>query len=103
MIKQNIKQGFLDTQKTVNSWVTNLRKKIDGEDEDEFANHPTASTQGFQNQNSYGGRRSSEQARRSMDRERYDADPQVLGDDFAALQMRDNESMFSTQSDDSDD
>ena len=30
--------------------------------------------------------------RRSGDRERYDADPQVLGDDFAGLNMRDDTS-----------
>lgn len=29
--------------------------------------------------------------RRSGDRERYDADPQVLGDDFSALELRDSE------------
>jgi hypothetical protein len=32
-----------------------------------------------------------EQGRRSGDRERYDADPQVLSDDFRELQMEDNE------------
>jgi hypothetical protein len=36
-------------------------------------------------------RRSAESGRRSGDRERYDADPQVLGDDFSALELRDAE------------
>lgn len=36
-------------------------------------------------------RRSGDMGRRSGDRERYDADPQVLGDDFSALELRDGE------------
>lgn len=31
--------------------------------------------------------------RRSGDRERYDADPQLLGDDFSALELRDSEGL----------
>ena len=88
-MKDNIKKGFLETQSTVNKWVTSLKKKIDGEDDDDFQGRPPQ--QGYANKQQYGGRRSSEYTRRSADRERYDADPQVLGDDFAGLQMRDNE------------
>ena len=89
IIKDNIKKGFLETQSTVNKWVSNLKKKIDGDNEDGFQNRPAQG--GYVPQQQYGGRRSSESARRSSDRDRYDADPQVLGDDFAGLQMRDNE------------
>ena len=89
ILKDNIKKGFLETQSTVNKWVTSLKKKIDGEDDDDFQGRPPQ--QGYPAQQQYGGRRSSEYRRRSADRERYDADPQVLGDDFAGLQMRDNE------------
>ena len=32
VIKENLRQGFVQTQKTVNSWITNLKKKLDGED-----------------------------------------------------------------------
>ena len=88
-IRDNIKKGFLETQSTVNKWVSNLKKKIDGEDEDDFQGRPA---QGYAPQQQYGGRRSNEFGRRSADRERYDADPEVLGDDFAGLQMRDHES-----------
>lgn len=35
--------------------------------------------------------RRSADGRRSGDRDRYDADPQVLGDDFSALELRDAE------------
>ena len=93
VIRENIKKGFLETQSTVNKWVNNLKKKIDGEDEDDFRQGSIPPAQGYSSQNQYGGRRSSEYGRRSTDRERYDADPQVLGDDFAGLQMHDSEGM----------
>jgi hypothetical protein len=91
VIRDNIKKGFLETQSTVNKWVNSLKKKIDGEDEDNFSQPPK---QGYQPQQNYGGRGSNELGRRSADRERYDADPQVLGDDFAGLSMKDNEGKF---------
>ena len=89
IIRDNIKKGFLETQSTVNKWVSNLKKKIDGDDNDDFQGQPAQG--GYVPQQRYGGRRSSDFVRRSTDRDRYDADPQVLGDDFAGLQMKDNE------------
>lgn len=91
VIRDNIRKGFLETQSTVNKWVTSLKKKIDGEDEDDFHGQAAAPAQGYAPPQQYGGRRSSEFSRRSTDRDRYDADPQVLGDDFAGLRMQDNE------------
>ncbi|KAL9129089.1 MAG: hypothetical protein Q9217_002361 [Psora testacea] len=82
IIRENIKKGFLETQSTVNKWVNSLKKKIDGEDEDDFQQRPGPAAQGYVTQSQNSGRRSSEFGRRSVDRERYDADPQVLGDDF---------------------
>lgn len=87
VIKENIKRTFLETQSKVNRWVADLKKKIDGEDE--------PSTQGYNQgrpQQPYGSRRSGELGRRSGERERYDADPQVLGDDLSGLELRDDES-----------
>lgn len=82
VIKENLRKGFLDTQRTVNGWITNLKKKIDGEDED------TPHQQGYQSgpSNQYRSRRSGE-GRQSGDYGRYDADPQILADDFAGIQM----------------
>jgi CUE domain len=94
VIKDNIRKGFLETQSTVNKWVTSFKKKLDGEDEESFSNQPARPAQGYQaGGQSYPnyGRRSAEMARRSADRERYDADPQVLGDDFSRLELRDGE------------
>ncbi|KAI9889878.1 MAG: ubiquitin-binding protein cue5 [Vezdaea aestivalis] len=86
VIKENLRKGFLETQSKVNQWVSDLRKKLDGEPEDEFTNRPA--NQG--SSSSQYPRRSGEYGRRSADRERYDADPKVLGDDFGALELRDD-------------
>lgn len=92
VIRENLRKGFLETQTKVNSWMTNLKKRIDGEEVEE---EPQSSQQYEQQHSSYGRpRRSSEMGRRSGDRERYDADPQVLGDDFSALELRDSEGKF---------
>lgn len=93
VIKENIRKGFLETQSKVNSWVNNLKKKIDGETEEDFQARPPRPAQGYAapQQQPYGIRRSGELGRRSGDRERYDADPQVIGDDFSTLNLRDDE------------
>ncbi len=90
VIKENLKKGFLDTQRTVNGWITNLKKRIDGEDEDENPHQ-----QGYQSgpSNQYRSRRSGD-GRQSGDYGRYDADPQILADDFAGIQMNSDGSMF---------
>lgn len=85
VIRENLRKGFVETQNKVNSWVTNLKKRIDGDDLDE---------EPIQNQRETAHarpRRSGDMGRRSGDRERYDADPQVLSDDFSALELRDGE------------
>ncbi|EAU30681.1 conserved hypothetical protein [Aspergillus terreus NIH2624] len=86
VIRENIRKGFLDTQTKVNSWVQNLKKRLDGEEPED-----TESSQRYREE-AYGRpRRSGDMSRRSGDRERYDADPQVLSDDFSALELRDTE------------
>ncbi|KAL8909746.1 MAG: hypothetical protein Q9207_000055 [Kuettlingeria erythrocarpa] len=94
IIRDNIKKGFLETQSKVNSWVANLKKKIDGEEDEDFQGRPPAAATGYggggPHQPSF-GRRGGEQSRRSADHDRYDADPQVLGDDFTNLHLRDDE------------
>lgn len=96
MIRENIRKGFLETQSKVNSWVQNFKKRLDGEEDDyddEDQQHSGSYPQAHgETQTTYGrARRSGDYARRSGDRERYDADPQVLGDDFSALELRDSE------------
>lgn len=88
VIRENIRKGFLDTQSKVNSWVQNLRKKFENEDEDDFQDNQSRRTPSR-------SRGSGELSRRSGDRERYDADPQLLSDDFSALELRDGEGQHS--------
>lgn len=107
-IGRNIQQGFFETQKKFNSWITNFKKKIDGEeseDEDLYSSSQPSSRQntgatGRQNFGSsqreqmYGIQKQADQRqqRRSTEANRYDADPQVLGDDeFERLELRDDE------------
>ncbi|KAG5919032.1 hypothetical protein E4U42_006626 [Claviceps africana] len=77
-IRENLRKGFLETQTKVNGWIANIRKKIE-ESFDETEENT-----------SYPGQpphRHGEASRRSGDYERYDADPQVLGDDFAGIKL----------------
>lgn len=98
IIRQNIQKGFQETQQKVNKWITDFRKRLDGDEDDPPLGE--SSSTGYQRRNSgpyksdqlYGGvRKSTEAARRSADRDRYDSDPRVLGDDFAQLELHDNE------------
>ncbi|KAI9682563.1 MAG: ubiquitin-binding protein cue5 [Bathelium mastoideum] len=94
-IQENIRKGFQDTQKTVNRWISDFKRKIDGSDEDEVpAKTGIPERQNFgasTSQQLYGIRKNAERARGSGDRERYDSDPHVLSDDFTQLELRDDE------------
>ncbi|OCK78043.1 hypothetical protein K432DRAFT_418238 [Lepidopterella palustris CBS 459.81] len=98
VIKENVRKGFIETQSKVNKWITDFRKKLDGDEEEEgdvaqpSSSRPSRQNYGpSQSDQLYGIRKSAEHTRRSGDRERYDADNRVLGDDFEALELRDDE------------
>lgn len=88
VIRENIRKGFLDTQSKVSSWFQTVRKRLDGEEEEGGQSSQGYGTEGYNR-----SRRSGDIGRRSGDRERYDADPQVLSDDFSALELRDSEGL----------
>ncbi|CZT17034.1 uncharacterized protein RCC_02866 [Ramularia collo-cygni] len=108
-IGRNIQEGFMETQKRVNSWITTFKKKIDGEDEDGGDLYNSAQSGARKNttdnwpprqdfgasraEQLYGIRKSAEQQqRRSTETQRYDADPRELGEDeFERLELRDDE------------
>jgi len=71
----------------VNSWITNFTKNFDAEDDD-HATQPARPARPLQQQPI---RRSNEFGRRSAEYSRYDADPQVIGDDFSKLDLKDGE------------
>ncbi|KAK4228481.1 hypothetical protein QBC38DRAFT_508935 [Podospora fimiseda] len=85
VIKETLRKGFIETQTKVNSWFTDIKKKINEtleEQDDDRAAHGS---------NSFIGRPTRDhqpQARRSNDYDRYDADPELLSDDFAGMKFR---------------
>lgn len=106
-IRDNIRKGFQETQKTVNSWISAFKKSFDGEDEDDPDYRPAQPPRPGQQQQQHGGgypasagypNRRSGDMRRSADMQRYDADPQLIGDDFSRLELRDGEAPPRTSS-----
>lgn len=78
VIRENLRKGFVDTQTKVNGWIAGIRKKLE-ESFDETEERTQSEGQPF--------RRQGEASRRSGDYDRYDADPQVLSDDFAGMRF----------------
>ena len=95
-IRDNIRKGFVETQKTVNSWISAFKKKIDGEEDEGFEQNPPLPARPTQ-PSPYAGRKSGE-LRRSADMQRYDADMQPIGDDFSKLDLRDGDAPSRTSS-----
>lgn len=101
-----MRKGFLETQTTVNKWISDFRKRIEGDEDDPLNGPPRIESppgrrQNFgssQTEQLHGIRKSSENRRKSTDKERYDSDPHVLDDDFATLELRDEEGMASNPS-----
>lgn len=81
VIQEQLKKGFQETQTKVNSWFKDLKKKFD----DQFDEDQAASSS--QNVPRPGRPTSSGDGRRSRDYERYDADPELLSDDFAGMKF----------------
>ncbi|KAI9901659.1 hypothetical protein N3K66_003476 [Trichothecium roseum] len=78
VIRENLRKGFMETQTKVNGWINTLKKRIEENfDESEDPNDRYGGQPGH-----YG--RQGETSRRSGD---YDADPQVLSDDFAGMRF----------------
>ncbi|KAK1092581.1 ubiquitin-binding protein cue5 [Friedmanniomyces endolithicus] len=105
-IGRNFQQRFVETQSRVNGWIYTFRKKSDGEaDKDDLytsskgnSRQGTDKWQGRQNfgpsqsEQMYGLRKSAEQARRSTEMQRYDADPHEFDEDsFERLALRDDD------------
>ncbi|KAF1966061.1 hypothetical protein BU23DRAFT_560523 [Bimuria novae-zelandiae CBS 107.79] len=92
-IRQNIEKGFHQTRDKVMGFFKNIQKNFDGTEGYDQYGDETYRRQNFgpsQSNQVHGIRRSAE-ARRSADHSRYDSDNRVLGDDFEALELRDDE------------
>lgn len=83
VIRDNLKKGFMETQKQVNGWLNNIKKKI----EENFDESDQAGPSQGQQQQQHGQYARQGPGRRSGDYHRYDADPQVLSDDFAGMKF----------------
>ena len=97
-IRDNIRKGFVETQKTVNSWISAFKKNFDGEDDGKFEEGQPPLPARPNQQSPYTGNRRSAEMRRSADLQRYDADMQPIGDDFSKLELRDGEAPPRTSS-----
>jgi hypothetical protein len=80
VIKESLRKGFMETQTKVNSWFTNIKKKLD----EQFDENEAEQTVGG---SAFIGRPTRNQQRRSADYDRYDADPELLSDDFAGMKF----------------
>lgn len=84
VIRDNLRKGFEETQKQVNGWITNIRKKIEENFDESEQGGPSGQGQQNPQQGQYARQGP---GRRSGDYHRYDADPQVLSDDFAGMKF----------------
>jgi hypothetical protein len=79
-IKESLRKGFVETQTKVNSWFTNIKKKLEEQFDEPDAEERAGAS-------SFVGKPTRNQQRRSADYDRYDADPAMLSDDFAGMQF----------------
>ncbi|GAM86402.1 hypothetical protein ANO11243_044160 [Dothideomycetidae sp. 11243] len=89
-IKESVRQGFLQTQSTVNGWLKNFKKRIDGDEDDPY-NGPTRLDSRPQRPDQHSEWPRPDPASRTRRSGDYDADPRELGDDFTSLELRDDE------------
>lgn len=88
VIKESLKKGFEETQTKVTSWFNTLKSKI----EETFDEGENGQGQGG---SAFAGRPTRNQSRRSAEYDRYDADPELLSDDFGGLKFNNDGSKFS--------
>jgi len=89
VIKENLRKGFLETQSKVNSWISDFKKRLDG---DSPETSPPSSARPSSQYTRSGSRTATgfENPGRSSRDGGYDADPRVLSDDFTHLELRDS-------------
>ncbi|KAK1761324.1 CUE domain-containing protein 5 [Echria macrotheca] len=80
VIKESLRKGFVETQSKFNTWFTNIKKKVEEQFDEDDERHGQSS-------NPLMGRPTRDQTRRSADYDRYDADPELLSDDFAGMKF----------------
>lgn len=91
VIKESLKKGFVEAQTKVNSWVNTFKKKLDETFDEGNDGERQAGGSAFM------GRPTRNQSRRSAEYDRYDADPELLSDDFAGMKFNSDGSKFTIQ------
>jgi hypothetical protein len=96
VIQENLRKGFAETQTKFNSWFTGIKKKINeewnsGENEDDQHEQGPGGPSRGQSSTSYARYGARQPPRRSGD---YDADPELLSDDFASIQLHGDGSKY---------
>jgi hypothetical protein len=82
-IRENLRKGFVETQTKVTSWFNDIKNKIEKEWNDDDGEGASS-----RNRSDFMGRPSRDGTRRSGDYDhRYDADPELLSDDFAGMKF----------------
>lgn len=84
IIKENIRKGFVETQNKFNSWITDIKKRLDG---DSPENSPPSQ---YEQPTTRPLNQPSTRSSRDVG---YDADPRVISDDFTHLHLRDSSIM----------
>lgn len=92
VIQEQLKKGFQETQTKVNTWFKDIKKKFDEQFDENEAQ--SSSQQQHGGRGPFAGRGSGESSRRSRDYERYDADPELLSDDFAGMKFHSDGSKY---------
>jgi hypothetical protein len=90
IIRDQVRKGFVETQTKVNGWINVLKKKIDETFEEGVDGHSHgAGSASAAGPSGFGGRTFGGPTvrPRSSDYDRYDADPEVLSDDFAGIKL----------------
>ncbi|KAF2672389.1 hypothetical protein BT63DRAFT_422856 [Microthyrium microscopicum] len=99
VIQEKLTKTFNETKSTVNKWWGDFQKKLDGDESMDPIPRPGGRPQPprndfgpSQSNQIHGIRKNAESSRRSGEHDRYDADPQVLADDFGhRLELREDE------------
>jgi len=91
VIRENLRKGFVETQNKFNTWLDTVKKRIDQEwnDDEGHGGQPQQAQGQPPGREAFMGRptRAGGPQRRSGDYDRYDADPELLSDDFAGIRL----------------
>lgn len=96
-LRENLQKGFYDTRQRFNSWVTNLRKVLDAEEEPAtlfgaLGSPPSSRSRSRHNSSDFGiPKNKNSSARVRKHSKQYDRDPDQLSSDLKGVSLKDND------------